>query len=122
MQHSNILANCFLTVHRCEIVDFADSEVVTFLKQLVEQLAVLREYLEKQFEPTYGYSLVACDSVTVKFLPGFEYRKNEIAGLATYDHITFDLLKYHYRVGETLTTTGPGRKVCTSSKRGSFEI
>ncbi|EIM79449.1 P-loop containing nucleoside triphosphate hydrolase protein [Stereum hirsutum FP-91666 SS1] len=69
--------------------DFADSEVIVFLKQLVEQLSTLKDYLEKQFEPT----------------------KNELAGLVTYGHITFDLLKYHYRVGETLATPGPGEKL-----------
>lgn len=36
-----------------QTVDFADSEVVTFLKQLIEQLAILEDYLSRQFEPTY---------------------------------------------------------------------
>lgn len=83
-----------------------------FLKQLVEQLSTLKDYLEKQFEPTYALSSATyVDVLPFLFSSGSFYRKKELAGLVTYGHITFDLLKYHYRVGETLTTSGPGEKV-----------
>lgn len=86
--------------------------MIVFLKQLVEQLSTLKDYLEKQFEPTYALSPATYVDVFHFLLSsGSFYRKNELAGLVTYGHITFDLLKYHYRVGETLTTSGPGEKV-----------
>lgn len=111
-----LLFEVILMTCTCELVDFSDSEVITFLKQLIEQLAILQEYLVKQFEPTYALSSATCDAMApFILLYNLLCRKNELAALAAYGHITFDFLTYHYRVGETLTTSGSGGKVCTLS-------
>ncbi|EIM79456.1 P-loop containing nucleoside triphosphate hydrolase protein [Stereum hirsutum FP-91666 SS1] len=71
-----------------KLPDHEDEETVQFLKDLVEHLPVLNDYLEEQFEPT----------------------AKELELCIAYGNISFDLLKYLFTPGDELTTIDMGGK------------